>query len=166
MVVGALFLAKGVSGVGAMMQAVTLGTTWSHGGYYSIRHGIFRDSTASLGMTSELIAQSRPVVVVNVAQQDGFRIHKFEGYPNIHVYGAFIDARGSLYSLHAQSRMGRGESPKVVHRLFHWIHEVRIALEKPLNLFREACRPLAIHRGSLGGASARSFINSSTELYR
>lgn len=165
MVVGALFLAKGVSGVGAMMQAVTLGTTWSHGGY-SIRHGIFRDSTAAWRMTSELIAQKRSVVVVNVAQQDGFRIHKFEGYPNIHVYGAFIDARGSLYSLHAQSRMGRGESPKVVHRLFHLIHEVRIALAKPLNLFREACRPLEIHRGSLGGAGARSFINSSTELYR
>ena len=51
MVVGALFLAKGVSGVGAMMQAVTLGTTWSHGGYYSIRHGIFRDSTAAWRMT-------------------------------------------------------------------------------------------------------------------
>ncbi len=166
MVVGALFLAKGVSGCLWCDDAARhTRTTWSHGGY-SIRHGIFRDSTASLGMTSELIAQSRPVVVVNVAQQDGFTIHKFEGYPNIHVYGAFIDARDSVYSLHAQSRMGRGESPKVVHRLFHWIHEVRIALEKPLNLFREACRPLAIHRGSLGGASARSFINSSTELYR
>lgn len=30
-----------------------LGTTWSHGGYYSIRHGIFRDSTDAWRMTSD-----------------------------------------------------------------------------------------------------------------
>ncbi len=86
-----------------------------------------------------LITQKRPVVVGDVAQQDGFRIHKFEGYPNIHVYGAFIDACGSLYSLHAQGRMGRGESPKILHRLLQLIHEVWIVLAKTLHLFRESC---------------------------
>ncbi len=151
--------------VGWMMQVVTLGTMWSYGGY-STRHGISPGFNSPLAYDLGLIVQNRPVVVVNIAQEDGFRIHKFEGYPNIHGYGAFINARDSLYSLRAQSRMGRGESLKVVHRLFHLIHEVRIALAKPRHLFREARRPLEIHRGSLGGAGARPFMNSSTELYR
>jgi hypothetical protein len=44
-----------------------------------------------------------------------------------------------LYSLHAQGRMGRGESPKILHRLLQLIHEVWIVLAKTLHLFRESC---------------------------